>query len=98
EVERRLREERDFSEAALNGLSGVFYHFSEDGTFLRWNRNLEAVSGYSAQELAGMRALDFFTDEDKPRVAAEIAALYNKGHAEIEANLRTKDGRLIPYL
>lgn len=96
--ERRLREEQNFSDAALNGLPGIFYHCAEDGRLLRWNKNLERLSGYSAQELAGMSVLDFFVDEEKTRIASWIAEVYEKGKSEAEADLLTKNGRCIPYI
>ena len=39
--------ERDFSNAILNNLPGIFYLFHRTGKCLRWNKNLENISGYS---------------------------------------------------
>ncbi len=93
-----LREERDFSDTVLSGLPGIFYHFEAGGRFLRWNQNFERVTGYSAEELAAMGALDFFAEEEKALVVGRIAEVYKKGAVEVEANLLLKDGRRIPYL
>ena len=98
DLERRWREEQNFSDAALNGLPGIFYHFSEDGRFLRWNKNFEQVTGYSDDELVGMTALDFFAEDEKALIARRIAEVYRKGKAEVEARLVVKDGRRIPHL
>jgi len=98
DFERRLREEQNFSDAALNGLPGIFFHNSADGRLLRWNRNFEQVSGYSAQELTGMNALDFFVEEEKKLIAGSISRVYESGRAQIEADFLAKDGRRIPYL
>jgi PAS domain S-box-containing protein len=38
--------EKDFSEAMLDSLPGVFYFYDRAGKFLRWNRNLEELTGY----------------------------------------------------
>ena len=52
-AERTTRQERDFSSILLDSLPGVFYLYDDRRRFLRWNRNFEAVTGYSATEIAG---------------------------------------------
>ena len=37
--------EKDFSESMIESLPGIFYLFDEKGKFIRWNKNLESVSG-----------------------------------------------------
>src|SRR4051812_22453090 len=44
--------ERDFSNAVIECLPGIFYVTDEDGNMLRWNRAAELISGYSSEELA----------------------------------------------
>ena len=97
-MEQALQESRDFSDALLNGLPGIFYHFDESGRFLRWNRNFERVTGYDAGELSALRASDFFAEEEKQLVASRIAEIYEKGQGQIEADFLLKDGRRIPHL
>lgn len=96
--EHELQHERDYADAILNSLPGVFYHYDEQLRLQRWNRNLERISGYSAAELAGVGPEIFFADKEKARVAAGIARLFERGEAAIEADYRLKDGRRIPYL
>ncbi|MFH1499029.1 MAG: PAS domain-containing protein, partial [Verrucomicrobiota bacterium] len=61
--DRELREaaeaERNFSDALIDSLPGVFYLYDTAGKFLRWNRNFETVTGYDAAEIADMHPLDF---------------------------------------
>ncbi len=98
QTEEALREERDFSDAVLNGLPGAFYQFDDSGRFLRWNKNFERITGYRAEELAAMRALDFFAEDEKELVASRIAEVFEKGESSVEADFLLKDGRRIPYL
>ncbi len=93
-----LRRERDFSEAMLNSLPGVLYHFDDGLRLLRWNKNLERISGYSAEELATMSPFDFLVEEEKEMVAGRIAEVFEKGEAQVEADYLLKDGRRIPHL
>lgn len=58
---------------------------------------LENASGYSAEEILGMRATDFFKGEDIIKITAAMAKVFLKGINEVEANFVTKDGKAIPY-
>ena len=97
EAEEVIRRERDFSEAVLNSLPGVFYLYNRAGRFLRWNRNFEQATGYSGAEIAAMHPLDFFAGPDKVAVAAKIEAVFQQGESYVEASFVAKDGRVTPY-
>lgn len=96
-AEMRLRRERDFSDAVLNSLPGVFYCYDEQHRFLRWNRNFERVTGYTAAEIARMAPADFIAVEDRPRLSREIAQVFATGESFLEASLLAKDGRATAY-
>lgn len=92
-----IRRERDFSEAILNSLPGVFYLYDQNLRFLRWNKNFEKVTGYSSEEVAGMSPLDFFAGPDKELLAARIREVFEKGTSSVEADFVAKDGTRTPY-
>ncbi|HEX2489607.1 MAG TPA: PAS domain S-box protein, partial [Blastocatellia bacterium] len=96
--EERLRAERDFSDKTVDSLPGVFYLFDQQGKFLRWNKNLEEITGYSAEEIVGMSPLDFIHKEDLAMVERKFGDVFIHGEANIEVRLMTKVGRSIPYL
>lgn len=91
-----LAEEKAFIENALNAMTDTFYIFDIEGRFLRWNKTLNAVTGYLDSEIKSMKPIDFFRDDDKARVSEAIREAY-KGSSVIDALLVTKDGRQIPY-
>ena len=97
-AELRLRRERDYADAVINSLPGVFYHVDHDLHLRRWNKNFEHISGYSPDELAGIHPLNFFVEEEKALVADKIREVFEKGEAHVEADYLLKDGRRIPYL
>jgi PAS domain S-box-containing protein len=97
QAEKMIRSERDFSEISLNSLPGIFYLFDQSGNFLRWNRNFEHVSGYTNEEIARMKPLDFFRGDERDNVAKKIEEVFAKGAANIEANFMAKDGTCTPY-
>jgi len=91
-------QERDFTQAALDSLPGLFYLIDAQGRLLRWNQTFERVSGYSAPELASMSALDFFGAADRGPVAAAMAQTYRTGETLVEAEFVAKDTSSTPYL
>jgi PAS domain S-box-containing protein len=96
-AEEAVRCEKEFSDTTIDSLPGVFYHFDEDGRLLRWNENFERVTGYSREEIARMRALDFFVGDDRRRIKEKISLVFAKGEETAEADFICKDGRAIPY-
>lgn len=97
EVQHRLEKERELSDSIINSLPGLFYLFTKENKYLRWNRKQEIISGYSALEISRMKPLDFVDKDEKNYIQAAIDEVFEKGQATIEANLLTKDGRKIPY-
>lgn len=97
EAEALARDERVFSDTMVESMPGILYFYDMEGRFLRWNKNFEKVSGYSAEEIAGMHPLDFFTRADKALLEERIAEVFAKGEATVEAPFLAKDGRTTPY-
>ncbi len=95
-VEQAVRHERDFTRSVVDSLPGMFYVVGADGRFDLWNRTLEAMSGYAADEIAALSPEAFFAGEDRAAVAGAIARVFADGAAEVEAALATKGGSRIP--
>ena len=78
-VEESLRSEKNFSEALIASLPGILYVFDRKGKFLKWNKNIEHVSGYAAWEISNMSALDFFQGKDREIVEKRVKEVFEKG-------------------
>jgi len=90
--------EHDPTGLIVNSLPGLFYLFrAADGRMLRWNRNLERVSGHHAEIVAGMTALEFFPEEDLATVRAAIDQALDTGAGQCEARILRADGTLLPH-
>lgn len=96
-AEQQVLDEKHFSESLINSLPGLFYVLDEEGHMVRWNENLEVLTGYSADEVSRMHALDFFAEPEKQRIAHAIREVFNEGWTSVEARLRTKSGGFIAF-
>ncbi len=96
-VQHQLEKEKELSDSIINSLPGAFYLFKKDGRYLRWNKQLELITGYSAEEISRLSPLDFFSNEEVHLVVKAIEKTFENGSWDLEANLLTKDGRKIPY-
>jgi PAS domain S-box-containing protein len=97
QAEQVLRSEMLFSDAMIESMPGVFYFYTSEGRFLRWNRNFETVSGYSGEEISRMHPLQFIADDDRPIVKQRMAEVFDKGESSVEASFMDRDGQATPY-
>ena len=95
--EKEISKVKALADNLIDSLPGVFYFFDLQGRFIRWNKQLEDVTGYSAGEIATMHPADFFEAKEKNYVVARIQGIFQKGINDTDANLITKDGKKIPY-
>lgn len=94
---KEIEKERILSDSIINSLPGIFYLYNEDGKFLRWNKNFEDVSGYSAGEISWMHPLDFFDENDKELLTRKIASVFSNGEDYVQSNFYSKTRKKIPY-
>jgi PAS domain S-box-containing protein len=97
-AETALIAEKQFSNAIIDSIPGILAVFNDQGNNLRWNKNLEIVVGYTAEELKSMNAFQTIAEEDQDLVATGMRETFEKGHATIAARVLTKDKRKIPFL
>jgi len=89
--------EKNLSESIINSMPGVFYLCDRNGNYIRWNKNLELVSGYTADEIKTMHPLDFFRGNDVQKIKDKIEQVFENKRGEITAFFVTKDMKKIPY-
>lgn len=97
-AENTLRQEKEFSDAAIQSLPGAFYMFDAEGRMVRWNESFAAFTGYAPSDLQQMRALDFVHESDRPAVSNAIRRIFHDGlETSLEAHMLTRTGDSIPY-
>ncbi len=90
-----LREKR-FNETLIDSLPGIFYVFGDDGQLVRWNRNLEVLTGSLAE--ASRSLFDIVAPEDQVLVSLRINEVLASGAGLVaEVNLLARDGHRIPH-
>lgn len=97
ESERKVLLEKELSDSIINSLPGIFYLYNQEGQFLRWNNNMEKVTGYTHTEIKNLHPLDLIAEDEKPLLVEKINNVFVTGEDNVEADLLTKEGTLIPY-
>jgi len=97
-AEELILHEKTLSETIINSLPEVFYVRNQKGEFLRWNKNFETVTGYSAAEIKELNSADMLAEEDREAVRREITKISGKNYITIEARVRNKAGNKMPFL
>jgi PAS domain S-box-containing protein len=97
-IEASLRREKALSDTIIETLPGLFYVIDSSQRLVRWNHELEKVSGYSAEEIARRHPLDFFEPEARPLLAERLAEAFATGKTTVEGDLIARDGSRHPRL
>lgn len=94
QAEEAIERERIFNEAVLDSVPGLLYLYDEQGNLIRWNRQHEELTGYSADELRHMHILDWYHGDRVQMGAVSEASqrAFREGYSDVEANLITKSG------
>jgi PAS domain S-box-containing protein len=95
--EQNILLEKELSDSIINSLPGIFYLFNKEGQMYRWNKNMEWVTGYSAEELKTLQPIQLIAKQDKELVQQKMDGVFRDGDDYVEAYLETKDGQHIPF-
>jgi PAS domain S-box-containing protein len=94
---KELIKEKNLSDSIINSLPGVFYLYTKEGHFLRWNKNFEQFTGYTSEEILRMHPLDLFEGDEKVRMRDMIKNVFALGEGGTEAVTSIKSQKKIPY-
>lgn len=93
----KLLKEKELSDTIINSLPAVFFLFNINGKFLRWNKNVEIISGYSSEEISNLNPMNFVDEGERAQVIEKISNVFESGLDNVEANVVLKNGQKIPY-
>ena len=95
--ERELQTERDYSEAILQALPGVFYLITPERRFARWNQRFQELLGYDQEALANTDPVALFAPSEQPQIEQRILEVFEKGFASTEGSLIDRTGKPVPH-
>ena len=95
-----LRREQRFSQSLLDSLPGIFYlHSYPEMRLLRWNRQIECMTGLTSAELQGSHFVQSGLLESPAAFQTATDAFVQTGlPSEFETRLLTADGELRDFL
>jgi len=87
------------AEGILKAMPEFAYIFNKQNELVAWNKNLETILGYSADELHKKSVYDFMGEEERDANSEAIFNLFNdKEEQSLEQNILTKTGSKIPVI
>ena len=97
-LQETLQHEQILTDALFNSVPGILYLYDAKGRLLRWNKEHERLTGYSAEELSKMTLLDWYKGDQETidRITKEVANAFSTGFASAEADLQIKNGSRVP--
>jgi PAS domain S-box-containing protein/putative nucleotidyltransferase with HDIG domain len=98
QAEAALRQEQQFSKLVLDNLPGIFYLYTyPENRLMLWNKQVETLLGFNAEELRGRLATEWFTPENREAALKAIEEVFEKGQSSRELPLLMKDGLQRPF-
>lgn len=97
QTQQALLHEKNLTDTLLDTIPGILFLFDEQGKPIRWNKRAEEITGYLAEEIAQLNVLDFHSEATQELIAKTLRRGLDEGYAEVEAKLKLKSGKEIPF-
>ncbi|MDZ7843464.1 MAG: ATP-binding protein [Anaerolineales bacterium] len=98
EAQQAILREKEFSEHIINSIPGIFYVFSPEGEFERWNENFSEVSEYTDAEIGLLHPVELFEGGEQQLIEERIRETFERGSSTVIANFKSKSGKKTPFL
>jgi PAS domain S-box-containing protein len=96
--QRRLGEQQRMVQSIFDAIPDVLYTFDTHGTLLRWNDQLEAETGYGADEIETMVVTDFVPADEVQKIASSFQSIIqDRRSVTVESAFETSDGERVPF-
>lgn len=88
---------RELSGLLMDVIPGIFYLVDARGRVRLWNPRLEDLTGYSAEQIGRMSALEFFAESDHEAVRLALEQCLVEGYSAIDVSVVTTLGASPPH-
>ena len=93
----QINSEKEWAEAIMEGMPQLTYVMNMEGRLVRWNKNYQDLTGYSAEELPNKTPADFLSEAHNKTVTEELQKIVEDGkERSVEYDIITKDGTIVP--
>jgi PAS domain S-box-containing protein len=92
QTEDDLKVEKDFTDTAINAMTGLFFVQDRQGRNVRWNQTMGKLLRQTYDGAAEFKTLRLIHPDDRPLVTRKVAEVFEQGYAEVEARLETGSG------
>ena len=87
QMEEALKEEKDFTDTAINAMTGIFFVQDRQWRFVRWNDALEQLAARAGRTVEESGGGALVHPDDRDLVAEKIEEVFDRGFAHIEARI-----------
>ncbi|MGH9418592.1 MAG: PAS domain-containing sensor histidine kinase, partial [Thermoanaerobaculia bacterium] len=87
QMEDALQAERDFTDTAINAMTGVFFVQNREGRLVRWNTTMEKLVGNQGHTVSDVNRPMLIHPDDQKLVAEKRELGFAQGYTEVEARL-----------
>ncbi len=96
-AEHSARRESELARSLINSMPGTVALYSQNQRLLRWNLNLEKITGYDTDALRNLPTWQLIDPDEQERVNEFIDRVIREGVSVIQTNILTRGGLKIPY-
>lgn len=96
-IEHQLQTEHELFQLMIDNFPGILFLLDQDVKLLRWNKQVEAITGYKPDELKFRPLNKLFTPGPKAEICQACTRALSEGQAEIECELNTESDDAVPF-
>ncbi len=96
--EKQLQEEQQFVQSIFEALPDPLYAFDTEGQLIRWNDQLEEITGYTSDEIKGKHLTEFTPEEEHETTITSFQTILEEQRpVTVESPIKTKEDNSILF-
>lgn len=97
DIEAVVMSAQALSDTLIDSLPGVFFLIDGNNRLLRWNAQVETLTGYNAEKLNGIDVASLIPGSAHGLAIERMSEFAQNGHLQTELPLLAHDGREVPH-